>query len=101
MNYIEIEKDLIPYRFTVDIGVEEYEIEVGYNQRFDFFTVDLYLGNEALAVGEKLILNRPLFNDINDRRFPPLQLVPRDRSGMVDRITYDNMGETVLLYVEG
>lgn len=100
MNYIEIEKELIPYRFELDLADEEYEFEIGYNGRFDFFTVDLYKDGTALVIGEKLMLDRPLFNDLADIALPKVMITPKDRSGIESRITYDNLEATVFLYVE-
>lgn len=100
MNYIDIEKDEIPYSFEIDLGAEEFTIEVNHNARFDFFTIDLYKGEQALIIGEKLILDRPLFSDSVNIELPKVNLIPKDRSGMEKRITYANMNEKVFLYVE-
>lgn len=99
MEYIEIEKELIPYSFEIDIDDKEYEIEVNYNERFDFFTVDLYKEGVPLVVGEKLVFNRPLFDGLANVDLPQTKIIPRDRAGEVNRITYDNMESTVFLYV--
>jgi len=98
MDYIEIEKDLIPYRFEMDLP-DEYEFEIGYNARFDFFTVDLYKEGNALVVGEKLILDRPLFEDLASVDLPKVKIIPMDRVGEENRITYENLERTVFLYV--
>ncbi len=49
MEYIEIEKDLIPYRFDIAIDGKTYTFEVSYNAENDYFTVDLYR-NDQLVV---------------------------------------------------
>lgn len=99
MNYIEIDKDLIPYRFEIDLAGEEYEFEINHNNRFDYFTVDLYRDGTALVVGEKLMLNRPLFDGLANINLPKMKIIPKDRSGIETRITYDNLESTVFLYV--
>ena len=42
MEYIEIDKDLIPYEFIIELDNDEYKLDVRYNETYDFFTVDLY-----------------------------------------------------------
>lgn len=94
-----IDKEQIPYRFEVELDGEVYTFEIHYNSECDFFTVDLYLNNEVIIYGEKLILNRPLFLAYADKRIPKTQIIPRDTTGTEHRITYKNLGETVFLYV--
>ncbi|MEV9639470.1 hypothetical protein ABZ756_02080 [Mammaliicoccus sciuri] len=100
MEYIEIDKDEIPYRFTIDLADEEFEFEINYNNRFDFFTIDLYKDGRTLVVGEKLILDRPLFTDLVDIELPKVTITPKDRSNNETRITYDNLEKTAFLFVE-
>lgn len=100
MEYIEIDKDEIPYRFVIDLAGEEFEFEINYNNRYDFFTVDLYKDSRTLVVGEKMILNRPLFTDLVDIELPRVTITPKDRSNIETRITYENLEKTVFLFVE-
>lgn len=99
MNYIEIEKDMIPYTFEIDLGEGEYGLEINYNERFDFFTVDLYVEERPIVIGEKLILNRPLFEGLVDINLPTVSVIPVDRSDSETRITYENLEKTVFLMV--
>ena len=99
MNYIEIEKDLIPYSFEIDLADEEYEIEVHHNNRFDFFTIDLSKDGVQLVLGEKLMLDRPLFDGLTHIDLPKVKIIPIDRAGEANRITYDNLESTVFLYL--
>jgi hypothetical protein len=102
MSIIEIDKENLPERFDIELGVELFTMEVDYNQTGDFFTVDLYQYDnpEPLVLGEKLMLNQPLFRDIEDSRFPAPTLIPIDPSGKENRITWDNFGVTVFLVVD-
>ncbi|MEG0470786.1 MAG: hypothetical protein RR588_00470 [Solibacillus sp.] len=100
-EYIEIDKAEIPYSFEVELANEIFEIEVNYNQAHDFFTVDLFKEGIALVIGEKLILNRPLFRNSVDIDLPQVKIIPKDRAGEAKRITYDNLNETVFLYLVG
>lgn len=98
-EYIEIDKDEIPYSFEIELAGEVFEIEVNYNQTYDFFTVDLFKDGGVLVIGEKLIINRPLFKNRVNIDLPKVQIIPKDRANSATRITYENMNETVFLYV--
>lgn len=98
-EYIEIDKDEIPYSFEIELAGEVFEIEVNYNQTHDFFTVDLFKDGGVLVIGEKLIINRPLFKNRVNIDLPKVQIIPKDRANSATRITYENLNETVFLYV--
>ncbi|MFJ7891293.1 phage baseplate plug protein [Lysinibacillus xylanilyticus] len=98
-EYIDIDKNEIPYSFEIDLAGEVFELEVNYNQSHDFFTVDLFKDGGALVIGEKLILNRQLFRNRVDIDLPKVKIIPKDRANSATRITYDNLNETVFLYV--
>lgn len=98
-EYIEIDTELVTYRFQITLGVERFEIRVRYNELHDYFTMDLYKDEEALAYGEKLVYGVPLFSEIYDERFPGTEIIPLDASGNENRITYDNLNKTVFLQV--
>lgn len=99
MEYIDIEKEQIPYRFDISLAEENFTFEVHYNAEYDFFTVDLERDGEALAVGEKLVYGMPLFYDIMDNRFPKLPIVPFDESDKSKAVTWETLGKSVFLYV--
>ena len=96
-EYIEIEKELIPYRFEIELGVELFEMEINYNLVYDFFTMDLYKDNEVLVYGEKLTYGVPLFEEVFDSRFPGPTIIPFDESGQEQRVTFENLNVTVFL----
>lgn len=98
-EYIDIDKNEIPYSFEVELAGEVFELEVNYNQNHDFFTVDLFKDGGALVIGEKLILNRLLFRNRVDIGLPKVQIIPKDRANSATRITFENLNETVFLYV--
>lgn len=104
MEYIEIDKDNIPESFYIDLADETFKLKFAYNETSDYFTVDLYQSNEdgediEMVMGEKLVLNKPLWSDISNLSLPAPQLVPIDLSNNEKRITWDNLGETVFLYI--
>lgn len=98
-EYIEIDKNEIPYAFEVELAGEIFEIEVNYNETFDFFTIDLFKEGDPLVTGEKLILNRTLFRNRVHIDLPKVPIIPMDRSQQETRITYDNLNETVFLFI--
>lgn len=101
MQYIEIEKDMIPYTFEITLDIEVFLFDVLYNDREGLFTVNLYdKDRNPLAYGEPLIYGEVLFSAVRDLDFPIVELRPIDESGEETKITYDNMGEKVLLAVD-
>lgn len=98
-EYIEIEKDLIPYRFEIELGAEIFDMEIHYNQVGDYFTIDLYKDGEVLCCGEKIVYGEPLFSEIYDSRFPAPTIIPLDESGKETRVGWNNLNETVYLVV--
>ncbi|MBW7452436.1 phage baseplate plug protein [Paenibacillus sepulcri] len=99
MEYIDIEKDLIPYRFDITLADELFTFEVNYNADYDFFTVDLEKDGEVLAVGEKLVYGVPLFTDVWDNRFPGVPIMPYDESEISTAVTWDTLSVSVFLFI--
>jgi hypothetical protein len=99
IEYIPIEKENIPYRFEVELEAEIYEMEMRYNDTYDFFTIDLYKDNEPLVYGEKVVYGVPLFSNVRDLRFPVVTITPMDEAGLEHEVTYENFQETVFLAV--
>lgn len=101
MQYIEIEKELIPYTFEITLGMEVFVFDVLYNDREELFTVNLYdTDRNPLAYGEPLIYGEVLFNAVRDLDFPIVEIRPIDESGKETAITFGNMNDTVLLAVD-
>lgn len=98
-EYIDIEKDNIPYRFDIELAEQWFTFEVHYNSEFDYFTVDLELDGEVLVYGEKMVYSVPLFFDVQDDRFPKVPIVPYDESENSTAVTWDTLGVSVFLYV--
>lgn len=101
-DYIDIDKTQLPFRFEFDSENDSFFIDIDYNESYDFFTATLYdaMGN-VLVAGEKLVLNIPLFIEINDiESMPAENLIPLDESGQAQRITWDNFGVTVFLCID-
>lgn len=104
MEIVPIDKANIPEYFSIVLGVETYILSLAYNEVADYFTVSVLQPNELgenteLVMGEKLVLNKPLWSDFTDFNLPAPQLVPMDLSGLEKRITWENFNTTVFLYV--
>lgn len=99
MEYIEIEKGQIPYRFEIALSGTVFTFEVNYNSEYDFFTVDLERDGEVLATGNKLVYGGPLFSYSADDRFPQVEIIPYDEAGITQEVSWATLGETVFLYV--
>ncbi|WP_211750237.1 hypothetical protein [Paenibacillus sp. Marseille-Q4541] len=98
-EYIDIEKDLIPYQFDIDLEGIIYTFLVDYNTAHDYFTVDLSIADVPIVTGEKMVYAVPLFNNISDSRIPSLQIIPYDLSGSETRVSWGNLGISVFLYL--
>lgn len=99
MNFVDIEKDLIPYRFDVPIADEMFTFEIHYNAEHDFFSVDLERDGEVLAVGTKMVYGVPLYGDVQDNRYPAYPLLPLDLAGKSSMVTWNTLSTSVFLYV--
>lgn len=97
MWIVPIDKGAIPYRFDMGLNGVTWTFEMRYNSEHDFFTVDLYRGEESITVGEKIVYGQPLFAD----ELSGVRIMPLDLSGNTDRVGWDELGETVFLYLEG
>ena len=102
MYFIEINKNLIPYKFNISLSGELYEMRIDYNDTANLFTVSLAKDNVTLCTGEPIIYGKPLFGDLMNRGdFPKATITPIDESGESNAVTYDNLSTTVFLRVTG
>lgn len=98
-RYIKVDKDRIPYKFDIQINKKTYTMEWQYNSRHDFFTVAISTVTDVLTTGEKLVLGKAL---LSERAYIPFPMIrPADSTGKAKRITWDNFGSNVLIYVGG
>lgn len=101
MQYIEINKELIPYTFSIVLNSEIFDFRVDYNNTASLFTASLWKDGQLLCNGETIIYGKELFGDIKTRgNFPKVKIIPIDESGENDSVTFDNLSETVFLSVE-
>lgn len=102
MEYIEINKDIIPYTFNIMLADELFEFRIDYNDTADIYTVSLSKDGVEICTGEPIIYGQPLFGDLVNRgNFPKVTITPIDESGENNSVTFDNLSSTVLLVVTG
>ncbi|MCY7919563.1 hypothetical protein P8917_00895 [Bacillus atrophaeus] len=100
-DYIPFDKEEIPQQFEIDLADGTFVMRINYNQTDDSFSLDLFdLDMEEIVLGEKLILNVPLWEDIIDDRLPAPSLVPMDESNTETRVSAENFMKTVFLYID-
>lgn len=111
MDYIDIDTSKIPYQFDIKLDGNTYTFDVKYNNAFDYFTVDLYKQGKLLVYGEKIVIGRPMF-DVTSKTtdgittiipktsdYPKMIIMPYDLPHKETRVTFDNLGVTVFLYI--
>ena len=96
---ILIEKANIPYRFSIALPRELFELEIRYNESADIFTVSLYKDSKLICI-EPIVYGRRLFAQLyQPTKYPALAIEANAASGDESRATWDNFGETVFLEV--
>lgn len=102
MDVLEIKKDLLPYKCTILLAGESFDLQFNYNATADLFTVDLYREDELICAGEPIVYGVLLWKDVyKAETFPAVDIIPTDPSGEINAVTFDNLSETVLLIVSG
>ena len=101
MKILKIDKRKVPYGFRIELTGDMFTFYVKYNARGDYYTVDLWAGEEVLTKGEKIVLNSPLFQGMSGERRPDVMVMPFDYTATVERVGYREMGTPVALYLLG
>lgn len=100
-SYIDLDPDEIPVVFDISLAEGEYTMGINYNETFDFYTVDLFdAEGEPIVLGEKMMLDQPLFASLIDERLPGPSIVPYDESGLAAEVSKDNFYKTVFLTID-
>ncbi|MEK5133206.1 hypothetical protein NST39_03905 [Bacillus sp. FSL W8-0645] len=100
-DYIPIDIEDIPQQFEIDLADSTFVFQINYNETDDSYSIDLYdMDFEPIVLGEKMILNVPLWDDIIDDRLPAPSLVPLDESNTETRLSSENFMKTVFLYID-
>lgn len=102
LAFLEINKALLPYQCDVVLGNEPFTLHFSYNATAQLFTVDLYRDGVLICAGEPIIYGMPLWSAVyRPGLFPAVTIIPIDPSGESNAVTFDNLGDTVLLIVTG
>ncbi len=101
IGYLAIDVSRVPYTFSVKLVDKTYSFTVKYNDIGKFFTVDLLdVNGNVLAFGEVIRYGRPLFNVVEDERFPIPVIIPYCITDTdVSEVTWENFGKDVKLYL--
>lgn len=101
LEYISIDASRVPYSFSIKLTDKTYTFTVKYNGVGGFYTVDLSdVAGNVLAFGEVIRYGRPLFNVVEDERFPIPVIIPLCITGDgVSEVTRQNFGKEVKLYL--
>lgn len=102
VNYIEIDTRKVPYNFSVKLQDKTYTFCIKYNEVGGFFTADLSITatRELLVYGDIVRYGRPLFNSVEDERFPIPVIIPICLTGdNIHEVTWENFGKQVKLYL--
>lgn len=100
-DYIPIDINAIPYVQDIQLGDTSYQFKVYYNELSDTFYVDIadYDGN-IIQASEPILLNQPLWRNINNDDLPIETIIPIDESGLATEVNADNLGQTVQLCID-
>ena len=102
VSYIDIDASKVPYKFSVKLNDRTFTFGIRYNEQGGFFTADLSVAStgEVLVYGDIIRYGRPLFNTVEDERFPVPVIIPRCLTGDdVSEVTFENFGKEVKLYL--
>lgn len=101
VEYLAIDVSQVPCSFSVKLADKTYTFTVKYNDIGKFFTADLLdVNGNVLAFGEVLRYGRPLFNVVEDERFPIPVIIPFCVTDTdVSEVTRENFGKDVKLYL--
>ncbi len=101
VSYIEVDVSRVPYTFTIKLVDKTYTFTIKYNAPGRFFTVDLLdVNGNVLAFGEIVRYGRPLFNVVEDERFPIPVIIPSCiANDDISEVTWENFGREVKLYL--
>lgn len=101
VEYIDIDASKVPYSFTIKLTDRTFQFTIKYNDIGGFYTIDLLdVNKNVLAFGEIVRYGRPMFNVVEDERFPIPVIIPLCITGSgVSEVTRENFGKDVKLYL--
>lgn len=100
-DYIPVFPDDMPYEQEIDLDSGNYLFVFQWNKTDRVFTVDVSdLEGNLIRGGEVLVLNQPLWRNINMDGLPLETILPLDESGNETGIDPGNLGDTVQLCID-
>lgn len=101
IEYLDVDVSRVPYSFTVKLTDKTYIFTIKYNDTGGFFTANLLdVNGNVLAFGEIIRYGRPLFNVVEDERFPIPVIIPHCiTNDNISEVTRENFGRDVKLYL--
>ncbi len=101
VQYIDVDTARVPYSFSIKLTDRTYIFTIKYNELGRFFTTDLLdINGNVLAFGEVIRYGRPLFNVVEDERFPIPVIIPTCiTNDNISEVTPENFGRDVKLYL--
>lgn len=98
---LPIDKSVMPYGIKIEIAGFDYRMDFFYNADADTFTVNLYFQEEPVIMGEPILINNPLFYDFSYLPIPIVPIMPLSNGEEVERVGWQEFGESVQLYLVG
>lgn len=99
--YIPIDPAEFPEIIDFELSGRLYSLGFNYYDQYDSFTVDLYdADGEELAMGEPVVLDKPLWSTLHDERLPTESIIPMDEADIETEVSIDNLGITVQFYLD-
>ncbi|MCL2415789.1 MAG: hypothetical protein FWD01_03145 [Defluviitaleaceae bacterium] len=98
-QFIPIQKNLIPYQFDIRLDGKTFTFVIRYNAQGNFFNTDLSRNGELIVAGEKIVYGRTLFVNQQHLDVPTTPIIPYDLAMNEDKVSWDNLGETVFLWI--
>jgi len=98
-QYIEIDKNLIPYNFDITLEGHTFTFHINYNAMRDFFTIDLFRNDEPIVIGQRVMYSVPLFLNQQHLDVPTVTIIPYDLALNEKRVTWENLNNTVFLWI--
>lgn len=91
-------RSLPAYSFEINIEGRVYRLRFEWNSRHEHWTMAfLTRTGEDIIRGIKLIINFEIINRYKNPQMPPGALIPLDRTGRLERIGRNDLGEDVKL----
>lgn len=99
---VPVVKELIPYRFDIELAGSLFNLRFDYNALHDLYTVTLMKGGNVVAYNSPVIYGQKLFAEAwqNNGLFPACDIIPLDLSGEAGEVNRETFCEKVFLWID-